>query len=123
ALVCGAKGRARAEANAARMDRSETKTVIDMIGKRAAHDPTRAAFVSPDEHAELTNADVQARTAACAHVFADAALTHGKKLAIMMASGARYATCLFGAWRNGAIVVPIDPMLKGPDVRDVLKAS
>jgi len=105
------------------MDRPVTQTVIDVIDMRAAQDPTRTALVSPDEHAELTNADVAARTAASAQVFSNAALMHGKKLAVMMASGARYATCLFGAWRIGAIVVPIDPMLKGPDARDVLKAS
>jgi acyl-CoA synthetase (AMP-forming)/AMP-acid ligase II len=105
------------------MDRSATQTVIDLLEMRAAQDPTRTALVSPDEHAELTNADIVGRTAAAASVFSDAAITHGKKLAVMMASGARYATCLFGAWRTGAVIVPIDPMLKGPDARDVLKAS
>ncbi len=105
------------------MDRPATKTVIDLIEMRATQDPSRAALVSPDEHAELTNVDVVVRMVAAARIFSDAAMASGEKLAVMMASGARYATCLFGAWRTGAIIVPIDPMLKGPDARDVLKAS
>jgi long-chain acyl-CoA synthetase len=105
------------------MDRPATKTVVDLMEMRATQDPSRAALVSPDEHAELTNADIGARTDAAARVFSDAEMMPGEKLAVMMASGARYATCMFGAWRIGAIVVPIDPMLKGPDARDVLKTS
>jgi long-chain acyl-CoA synthetase len=111
------------EANAASMDRSAIQSVADLIAARGAQDPTRSALVLPDEHLDLTNADVSARADAVAAVFLRAGLEHGKKLAVMLPNGARYATCLFGAWRLGAIVVPIDPMLKGPDARDLIKAS
>ena len=105
------------------MDRPARSSVIDLIATRATQDPGRATIVSPDEHAEMTNADVDIRAEAAARVFSDASLMAGQRLAVMMASGARYVTCLFGAWHIGAVVVPIDPMLKGPDARDVLKAS
>ena len=72
---------------------------------------------------DLTYADVGSRTDAAAAVFTSAGLAHGKKLAVMLPNGARYATCLFGAWRLGSIVVPVDPMLKGPDARDIIKSS
>jgi acyl-CoA synthetase (AMP-forming)/AMP-acid ligase II len=105
------------------MDRPEVQTVADIIAMRAAQDPTRTALVCPDDHAELTHADINVRAEASAAVFSNAGLTQGTKLAVMMTNGARFATCLFGAWRLGAIVVPIDPMLKGPDARDLIKAS
>ena len=98
-------------------------TVAHLIATRAAQDPARSALVSPDEHADLTHADVGFRTDAAAAVFTSAGLAHGKKLAVMLPNGARYATCLFGAWRLGSIVVPVDPMLKGPDARDIIKSS
>jgi long-chain acyl-CoA synthetase len=105
------------------MDRPTHKTVIDLITMRATQNSTVAVLICPDEHTELTNADVRARADACASMFANGGLARGKKIAVMMANGSRYATCLFGAWRLGAIAVPVDPMLKGPDARDLIKAS
>ncbi|HKW44061.1 MAG TPA: class I adenylate-forming enzyme family protein [Candidatus Eremiobacteraceae bacterium] len=98
-------------------------TAIDAIEARAAQDPARTALICPDEHAELTYADLATRAKAAASVFSNAGMERAKKLAVMMASGARYATCLFGAWRLGAVVVPVDPMLKGPDARDLINAA
>jgi long-chain acyl-CoA synthetase len=116
-------GRPPFEANPPRMDRSTHQTAIDVIAARATQDPTAAALVCPDEHMEMTNAEIHTRADACAAMFANGGLARGKKLAVMMANGSRYATCLLGAWRLGAIAVPVDPMLKGPDSRDLIKAS
>jgi acyl-CoA synthetase (AMP-forming)/AMP-acid ligase II len=105
------------------MDRPTHQTVIDVIATRATQDSSASALIFPDEHAELTNGDIRACADACAAMLKTGGLARGKKLAIMMVNGSRYATCLFGAWRLGAIAVPVDPMLKGPDARDVIKAS
>jgi long-chain acyl-CoA synthetase len=116
-------GQMQFEANPPRMDRPEYNTVIDMIALREAQDAALTALIFPDEHAELTNAGLRVRADACAAVLSSGGLGRGKKLAVMMGNGSRYATCLFGAWRLGAIAVPVDPMLKGPDARDLIKVS
>jgi acyl-CoA synthetase (AMP-forming)/AMP-acid ligase II len=111
------------EANPARMERPEAQTVADLFAKSAEQQPTRSALVFPDDHADMTRADVLLRANAAAAVFSRAGVAHGKKIAVMLPNGVRYATSLFGAWRLGAIAVPVDPMLKGPDARDLIKAS
>ncbi len=100
-----------------------SETVIDLVAMRESQDPGLTALVFPDEHVELTNADVRIRAEVSGSMLSRAGLAHGKKLAVMMANGSRYATCLLGAWRFGAIAIPVDPMLKGPDARDLIKAS
>ena len=105
------------------MDRPARETVIDVVALRESQDPALGALIFPDEHAELTNADLRIRADACASMLLLGGLARGKKLAVMMANGSRYVTCLLGAWRLGAIAVPVDPMLKGPDARDLIKAS
>jgi long-chain acyl-CoA synthetase len=105
------------------MDRPELRSVADLVANRAEQEPTRSALVFPDDHVDMTRADVGLRADAAAVVFSSDGLAHGKKVAVMLPNGARYATCLFGAWRVGAIVVPVDPMLKGPDARDLIMAS
>jgi long-chain acyl-CoA synthetase len=105
------------------MDRPEAQSVADLVANRAEEEPTRSALVFPDDHADMTRAEVRLRADAAAAVFSSAGVVHGKKLAVMLPNGARYATSLFGAWRLGAIVVPVDPMLKGPDARDLIMAS
>jgi acyl-CoA synthetase (AMP-forming)/AMP-acid ligase II len=123
ALVRSSAGRPQFEANPARMDHPTQATIVDLIATRESRDPTLTTLIFPDEHAELTNADVRNRADACASMFSYGGLARGNKLAIMMANGSRYATCLFGAWRLAAIAVPVDPMLKGPDARDLINAS
>lgn len=105
------------------MDRPASQSVAGLVATRAEQEPTRSALVFPDDHTDMTHADVNLRANAAAAMFSSAGLAHGKKLAVMLPNGARYATCLFGAWRLGAIVVPIDPMFKGPDARDLIKES
>lgn len=105
------------------MERPATPTVAELVANRAEQEPTRSALVFPDDHTDMTSDDVRLRADAAAAVFSSAGVAHGKKIAVMLPNGARYATSLFGAWRLGAIVVPVDPMLKGPDARDLIMAS
>lgn len=105
------------------MDRPQVRSVAELVAIRAEEEPARSAVVFPDDHVDMTRADVKVRADAAAAVFSSAGLAHGKKIAVMLPNGARYATCLFGSWRLGSIVVPVDPMLKGPDARDIIKAS
>lgn len=105
------------------MDRPAFQAIAEVIETRAEQDLTRSALVSPDEHVDLTRADISVQSDVAAAVFSNAGLQKGMKLAVMLPNGARYATCLFAAWRLGSIAVPIDPMLKGPDARDIIKAS
>jgi long-chain acyl-CoA synthetase len=110
-------------ANPPFMDRPVVQSVVDLVAHHAEHEPTRSALVFPDDHADMTRADVRLRADAAAAVFSSAGVAHGKKLAVMLPNGARFATALFGVWRLSAIAVPVDPMLKGPDARDLIKAS
>ena len=98
-------------------------TVSHVLAERADREGAANALVFPDEHVELTFADAASRARVFSCVLADRGVAAGDRFAIMMGNGLGYVTCLLGAWRLGAAVVPIDPMLKGPDARDLIMAS
>jgi acyl-CoA synthetase (AMP-forming)/AMP-acid ligase II len=105
------------------MDPSAAATLSSLVATVAASEPERTALVCPDEHVDLTYGDLAARSSAAAAMLSNAGLSAGHKLAVMLPSGARHVTCLLGAASLDLTIVPIDPMFKGPDARDVLKAS
>ena len=94
-----------------------------MLAARADRDGSATALAFPDEHAELTFADIAARAKALSSALDSHGIESGDRFAIMMANRLAYVICIFGAWRLGAAVVPVDPMLKGPDARDLISAS
>jgi acyl-CoA synthetase (AMP-forming)/AMP-acid ligase II len=98
-------------------------TVSHVLAERADRESAATAFVFPDEHVEVTFGDIGARARAFSHVLEARGVVAGDRFAIMMGNGLAYVTCLLGAWRFGAAVVPVDPMLKGPDARDLIMAS
>jgi len=98
-------------------------TVSHVLAERADRESSATAFVFPDEHVELTFADIASRARVFSRVLEAHDVAAGDRFAIMMGNGLAYVTCLLGAWRLGAAVVPVDPMLKGPDARDLIMAS
>jgi acyl-CoA synthetase (AMP-forming)/AMP-acid ligase II len=98
-------------------------TVSHVLAERADRESSAAALVFPDEHVELTFADIASRARSFSRVLEAHGVAAGDRYAIMMGNGLAYVTCLLGAWRLGAAVVPVDPMLKGPDARDLIMAS
>jgi long-chain acyl-CoA synthetase len=98
-------------------------TVSHVLAERADRQSASTAFVFPDEHVELTFAETAARARAISGVLEANGVVAGDRFAIMMGNGLAYVTCLLGSWRLGAAVVPVDPMLKGPDARDLIMAS
>ena len=100
-----------------------SETLSGAIAELAARDGSAVALVSPDEHLESTYADLAAQARAFAYVLDSRDIQSADRFAIKMRNQAAYVTCLLGAWRIGAAVVPVDPMLKGPDARDLIKAS
>jgi acyl-CoA synthetase (AMP-forming)/AMP-acid ligase II len=98
-------------------------TVSHVLSERADRESSIVAFAFPDEHVEVTFAEIATRARAFSLVLESRGVAAGDRFAIMMGNGLSYVTCLLGAWRLGAAVVPVDPMLKGPDARDLIMAS
>ncbi len=94
-----------------------------MLVERADQAGAAVALACPDEHVEATYAELASRARAFSEVLESNGVNPGDRVAIMMGNGLAYVTCLLGVWRQGAVVVPVDPMLKGPDARDLITAS
>jgi acyl-CoA synthetase (AMP-forming)/AMP-acid ligase II len=76
---------------------------------RALGDPGGACLA--DERQALDNAAFADRVIAVAAVFATAGLRRGDVLAIMLPNRVELVTSMFAAWRLGAAVTPVNPVL------------
>ena len=83
--------------------------------QRAARDPAGACIA--DERQELDNARFAQTVLAVAALLAGAGLRRGDVLAIMLPNRVELITSMFGAWRLGAAVTPVNPALTGPEAR------
>jgi long-chain acyl-CoA synthetase len=91
-----------------------------------AHALAASAAAAPDRTAlwlrgEPTSyAALQARSEAAA---AALDVAPGDRAAIRLPNGPDFVAALFGAWRRGAIVVPLNPLLAPPEIEERLAAS
>lgn len=80
--------------------------------RRAAHAPESPAI--RDDSGALTNADLSARIASAATALADRGAGQGDVVAVLLPNRVELIVVLFAAWRLGAVVTPINPVL-GPE--------
>jgi acyl-CoA synthetase (AMP-forming)/AMP-acid ligase II len=79
--------------------------------ERAAQSPTAPAI--RDDSVTLTNADLLAWVVRAARTLASRGIGRGDVVAVMLPNRVELVVVLFAAWRLGAIVTPINPVL-GP---------
>jgi len=90
-------------------------TAARIPDERAQRDPGGACIA--DERHELDNAGFAERVTALAAVFDDAGLRPGGVLAIMLPNRVELVTSMFAAWRLGAAVTPVNPVLTAQEAR------
>ena len=80
-------------------------------GDRASHSPGAPAI--RDDAVALTNADLLERVQQVASAFVARGIRQGEVIAVMLSNRVELILVLFAAWRLGAVVTPINPVL-GP---------
>ncbi len=93
-------------------------TLGSMLASSARRHPDKAAIRAAG-HA-LSYAQLQAAAGRAARVLIDAGVTRGHCVALMCFNTPGFVIAAFGAWRLGAIVVPINHKLAAPEVDYVL---
>jgi long-chain acyl-CoA synthetase len=83
--------------------------------RRAPHHPALAYFDS-----RLTYAEVDALSDSVAGHLAGRGLERGDRVAIMLQNSPHFVIALLGAFKAGAVVVPVNPMYKAGEVAHVL---
>jgi len=76
----------------------------------------RESASASDRALELSYADVDARSAATAEALRARGVAPGARVALLAENGPDWVTSLFGAWRAGATVVPLDPRLGDDEI-------
>ncbi|RII18821.1 Long-chain-fatty-acid--CoA ligase [Streptomyces sp. YIM 130001] len=93
-------------------------SVVRAFRTAAAEAPERAALAYFD--ARLSYAETDALSDSVAGHLAARGLERGDRVAIMLQNSPHFVLALLGAWKAGAIVVPVNPMYKSAEVRHVL---
>ncbi|MET8978713.1 AMP-binding protein [Streptomyces sp. NPDC004539] len=69
----------------------------------------------------LSYAEVDALSDAVAAHLADRGLAYGERVALVLQNSPHFVIALLGAWKAGAVVVPVNPMYKSGEVAHVLR--
>ncbi|MGI9049585.1 MAG: class I adenylate-forming enzyme family protein, partial [Rubrobacteraceae bacterium] len=90
------------------------KSVVDLFEESAERNPDRDAIRYFDETISFGELD---RMASClaAHL-AERGVEKGDRVAVYVQNNPQFLITQYGAWKRGAIVVPLNPMLKGREL-------
>lgn len=94
-----------------------------------AHDFVEASRIYPDRIAVrqddtiLTYTDLEERSAAVAGWLGATGIAPGDRVGVMLPNVAEFAVVYYGVLRAGAVVVPINPLLRGREVEHYLNDS
>lgn len=94
-------------------------TVLHAFRDAARAVPGRDALAYFD--GRLTYAEADALSDGVAAHLAARGLERGDRLALMLQNTPHFVLALLGAWKAGAVVVPVNPMYKGREVAHVLQ--
>jgi len=96
-------------------------TVLDAFERRARATPDAPALRYFDETITFGQLDrASARFAALLHLFG---IGHGDRIAVSLQNNPQFAVAQFGAWKRGAVVVPLNPMFREMELRYHLQDS
>ncbi|MDN3293556.1 AMP-binding protein [Streptomyces ficellus] len=96
-------------------------TVVHAFRAAVARAPERPALAYFD--GRLTYRETDALSDSVAGYLASRGVGRGDRVAIMLQNTPHFVLALLGAWKAGAIVVPLNPMYKSGEVTHVLKDS
>ncbi|MFI2608481.1 long-chain fatty acid--CoA ligase [Kitasatospora sp. NPDC018619] len=92
--------------------------VPDLLTATAARCPDRPVLRLDDE--VLGFADLEARSARAAHWLAALGVAPGDRVALLLPNAPEFAVLYYGILRAGAVVVPMNPLLKAREIEHCL---
>ena len=93
-------------------------TVLDMFRERVAEAPE-----TPAVHyfgRDISRGELDRLSDAVAQGLADFGVWQGDRVAVSLQNTPAFPICLLAAWKIGAIVVPVNPMLRGKELTHLL---
>ncbi|MFF3674222.1 AMP-binding protein [Streptomyces sp. NPDC002120] len=96
-------------------------TVLHAFREAAARAPERTALAYFDGRIGYAEADALSDSVA-GHLAARG-VRRGDRVAVMLQNTPHFVLAVLGAWKTGAVVVPLNPMYKTGEVRHVLRDS
>lgn len=94
-------------------------SMVDALREAVRTTPDRTFLTYFD--GRLTYAETDALTDSVAGYLADRGITQGDRIAVILQNSPHFVLALLGAWKAGAIVVPVNPMYKSGEVAHVLR--
>ncbi|MFN2545112.1 MAG: long-chain fatty acid--CoA ligase [Actinomycetota bacterium] len=95
--------------------------LASMLAASAARVPDKPALVFRDR--PISYAQLDAVVSQASGAFAGARVGAGDRVAIIAGNVPEFVYALFGAWRAGAVAVPLNVMLTAPELRSILADS
>ncbi|MFE9370653.1 class I adenylate-forming enzyme family protein [Streptomyces sp. NPDC006711] len=103
---------------AQRADITPPETVLHSLRAAVARAPEHTALAYFD--GRLSYREVDALSDSVAGHLAERGLAGGERVALMLQNTPHFVIALLGAWKAGAVVVPLNPMYKSGEVAHVL---
>jgi long-chain acyl-CoA synthetase len=98
---------------------SPLDSLVHALRRAAAATPDRTALAYFDGRLDYREVDVLSDSVA-GHLAARG-IGRGDRVAVLLQNSPHFVLALLGAWKAGAIVVPVNPMYKSGEVRHVLQ--
>ncbi|HKJ03663.1 MAG TPA: class I adenylate-forming enzyme family protein, partial [Longimicrobiales bacterium] len=103
------------------IERSKGFNVASSLAYRATSDPGRDFLLTPA--GPLTYGEVDSRSDALAAALANLGVERGDRVALVLPACPEFVISLFAAAKLGAIVVPLNPRLRPPELQYMLRHS
>ena len=102
-------------------ERSKGFNVASCLAFRATSDPGRDFLLT--ESGPVSYGEVDSRSDALAAALANLGVERGDRVALVLPSCPEFVVSLFAAAKLGAVVVPLDPRLRPPELQYMLRHS
>ncbi|HET6750872.1 MAG TPA: long-chain fatty acid--CoA ligase [Actinomycetes bacterium] len=102
----------------ATLDPYPRRTLLDYLGDAAAERPDRPALLFKGR--TVTHGELQRRSDAFAAALAALGVAKGDRVALLLPNCPQFLICELGAWKAGAIVVPLNPIYAQPELEGAL---
>jgi long-chain acyl-CoA synthetase len=97
------------------------KTLLDVVAEAARQRPDHPALIF--KGTRVSYAALEARANALAAALVALGVQKGDRVAIMVPNSPQAVIGQLGAWRAGALVVPLNPLYTGPELEKALNTS
>ncbi|MFO8075500.1 MAG: AMP-binding protein, partial [Egibacteraceae bacterium] len=96
----------------------EQRTLAEALAERARAHPERPALI--DDEARWSYAQLDAAVDGAAAGLASVGVGRGDRVGLLAANGAGFVIALYGAWRAGAVAVPLNTATTAEEARTIL---